>query len=288
MILLRILESTVRSLFIFVVLMGISARPISNGPQWQSLAPGIDLTMLADSRITVLRIDPGLWDLEFAGISRTGEASGHTAREWCERNKFAVAINAGMYQTDSKTHVGYFQIGEHVNSSQVAKYQSVAAFGPRNALIPRFRIFDLDAPGVSLQGVLKDYTSVAQNLRLIKRPGMSQWGQQPKKWSEAALGEDSSGRVLFIFSRSPFSMHDLNHELLSAGIGLVAAQHLEGGPEAQLYIHVGKIEQEMFGSYETSFKENDSNPAPWPIPNVIGARPRLANDLRQNLMNRVK
>lgn len=244
--------------------------------------------MLADSRITVLRIDPGLWDLEFAGISRTGEAAGHTAREWCERNKFAVAINAGMYHTDSKTHVGYFQIGEHVNSSQVAKYQSVAAFGPRNASLPRFHIFDLDAPGVSLQGILKDYASVAQNLRLIKRPGMSQWGQQSKKWSEAALGEDSSGRVLFIFSRAPFSMHDLNHELLSAGIGLVAAQHLEGGPEAQLYIHVGKIEQEMFGSYETSFKENDSNPAPWPIPNVIGARPRLANDLRQKLINRVK
>jgi hypothetical protein len=264
-----------RNLLIFVVLIGISARPIGTAPQWQSLAPGMDLTVVAD-KITVLRIDPGSWELEFAGISRTGEASGHTAREWCERNKFAVAINAGMYHTDSKTHVGYFKIGEHVNSGHASNYQSVAALEPRNASLPRFRIFDLDAPGVSLQGILKDYTSVAQNLRLIKRPGLSQWGQQAKKWSEAALGEDSSGRVLFIFSRSPFSMHDLNRELLSSGIGLVTAQHLEGGPEAQLYIHVGKIEQEMFGSYETSFKENDSNPAAWPIPNVIGARPRLA------------
>ncbi|HEV2965243.1 MAG TPA: hypothetical protein VG649_25685, partial [Candidatus Angelobacter sp.] len=72
----------------------------------------------------------------------------------------------------------------------------------------------------------------------------------------------------------PFSMHDLNRELLSSGIGLVAAQHLEGGPEAQLYLHVGKVEQEMFGSYETKFNPNDANPAAWPIPNVIGVRPR--------------
>lgn len=69
-------------------------------------------------------------------------------------------------------------------------------------------------------------------------------------------------------------MHDLNQKLLAAGIGLVAAQHLEGGPEAQLYVHAGKFELEMFGSYETSFMENDANAKPWPIPNVIGVRAR--------------
>ena len=69
-------------------------------------------------------------------------------------------------------------------------------------------------------------------------------------------------------------MHDLNQELLASRIGVVAAQHMEGGPEAQLYVHTGDIELEMFGSYETSFKENDQNEAPWPVPNVIGVRPR--------------
>jgi len=113
-----------RTLFIFLALVGSSARPVSDTTQWQSLAPGMDLKLVADSKITVVRIDPKLWEIEFAGISRTGEAAGHTAREWCERSKFAVAINAGMFQTDAKTHVGYFQIGEHVNSRQVAKYQA--------------------------------------------------------------------------------------------------------------------------------------------------------------------
>jgi hypothetical protein len=41
-------------------------------------------------------------------------------------------------------------------------------------------------------------------------------------------------------------------------------------------LHAGKFELEIFGSYETSFLENDTNPNPWPIPNVIGVRPRTA------------
>jgi phosphodiester glycosidase len=100
---------------------------------------------------------------------------------------------------------------------------------------------------VTLEFILKDYRSAVQNLTIIKRLGRNQWGQQDRMWSEAALGEDSSGHVLFLFSRAPFSMHDLNQQLLSTGIGLVAAQDLEGGPEAQLYLRVGEMQLESFG-----------------------------------------
>lgn len=89
-------------------------------------------------------------------------------------------------------------------------------------------------------------------------------------WSEAALGEDEQGNVLFMFSRSPYTMYDFNQELIS--LGVVAAQHLEGGPEAQLYINLPNHTYEMFGSYETSFVEDDSNDRTWSIPNVIGIR----------------
>ena len=73
-------------------------------------------------------------------------------------------------------------------------------------------------------------------------------------------------------------MHDLNQELLASDIGLVAAQHLEGGPEAQLYLHAGETKLEMFGSYETSFREDDNNAVAWPVPNVLGVRPRVAKN----------
>jgi hypothetical protein len=249
---------------------------------WKTLAPGMDLRVFTattpspagDSKITVLRIDPKLWQIEFMGISRTGETRGHTGREWCESHHLAAAINAGMFDTDYKTHLGYLAAGDHLHNGRINKYQSVAAFDPRRDSLPRFHIFDLDVPGTNIPGILKDYASAIQNLRLVKRPGSNQWERQGRSWSEAALGEDRAGRILFIFSRAPFSMHDFNRELLAANIGLVAAQHLEGGPEAQLYLHVGQVEMEMFGSYETSFREDNSNATPWPVPNVLGVRPR--------------
>jgi hypothetical protein len=267
----------------FAVVVAMAAVFAADAPSgWQTLSPGMEIkyfkatqsSIVGDSRIAVLRMDPHLWELEFAGASQTGEGATHTAREWCEKRKFTAAINAGMFLGDGKTHLGYMRFREHVNNSRANPYQSVAAFDPRDGALPRFRIFDLDAPGVTLQNILRDYASAAQNLRLVKHPGSNQWSQQSKQWSEAALGEDSAGRILFIYSRSPFSMHDLIQELLASGIGLVAAQHLEGGPEAQLYLQAGGTELEMFGSYETSFRANDDNGAAWPVPNVLGVRPR--------------
>ena len=280
----RILHFAWKAISFVAVLLSLVAVPKAEvDSPWQMLSPGMELRRIAlkapgsgaSSSIVVLRFDPGLWELSFVGVSNTGESSGHTARGWAEGYKLTAAINAGMFDTDGKTHLGYARARGQICNSKTNNYQSVAAFDPRDPKQhSQFRMFDLDDKSVSMQGILKDYASAVQNLRLIRRPGRNQWGQQQKKWSEAALGEDDKGRILFIFSRAPFSMHDLNRELLAAGIGLVAAQHLEGGPEAQLYLHAGNTELEMFGSFETGFKEDDTNAIPWPVPNVLGVRPR--------------
>lgn len=271
-----------------VLLLGMvagSAPP--HGVEWTRVAPGMELVWLAarqpsivgDSKILVVRIDPDLWQLELVGRSTTGDAEGGTAREWADGHGLSAAVNAGMFGHDYTTHVGYMESNGHVNSSVVNHYQSVAAFDPRDpAQSPPFRIFDLDQEGITIQGIRHEYGSLVQNLRLVKRPGENRWGIRDQMWSEAALGEDRDGRILFVFCRSPFEMRDLNRELLSAGIGLVALQHLEGGPEAQLYLHAEDTELELFGSYETSFNENDENRTPWPIPNVLGIKRRLSVD----------
>lgn len=248
---------------------------------WQELAPGLELGRLAtsrpshlgDSTITIVRIDPERWQLEVHGIDDEA-ATRRTARQWSRDRGLVAAINAGMFDLDRRTHIGLLRSGERVNNPRVNHYRSVAAFDPRADGLPAFRIFDLDAPGVSVDGIAADYASLVQNLRLIKRPGENRWSQQDRRWSEAALGEDRAGRILFIFCRSPFSMHDLNQELLGLDLELVAAQHLEGGPEAQLYLSSGGVELDLWGSYETAFMETDANAAAWPIPNVLGIRPR--------------
>ena len=249
--------------------------------EWKSLEIGMELTWLAakspspigDSRITVVRVDPKIWKLDLLSASVSGEPEGMTAREWARNNDLAVATNAGMFGSDYKTHVGYMECRGHINSKRVNHYQSIAAFDARHPETqPPFHIFDLDDPDITVQAIRKQYASLVQNLRLVKRPGRNRWRDSNMQWSEVALGEDDEGKILLIYSRSPFSMHDLNEELLSAGFGLVALQHLEGGPEAQIYLSAGDTKLELFGSYETSFRKDDENSNACPIPNVLGVR----------------
>jgi exopolysaccharide biosynthesis protein len=225
-----------------------------------------------NSYIDVVRIDPRVYAVNVKMASQT-ESGNLTLDQWCARYNLLAATNAGMFLGDHRTHVGYLEHGGHVNSATNAKaYKSAAAFDPVDSTAPYFRIFDLDS--LTLDSVKSQYRTVIQNLRLIKRPGKNVWSQQDKRWSEAALGEDARGNILFIFSRSAYSMHDLNDILLGLPIDLVAAQHLEGGPEAALFLaHNGQRIQKA-GSFETGFMTSDSNHVLWPLPNVIGIEKR--------------
>jgi len=244
--------------------------------QWRHLKDGLEIahfstvpdSTAADSALTVVRIDPDEWEFKLLSRSLTNEPANLTARQWCEKYKLVAAVNAGMFQQDFQTHVGYMNVSGQIVSRRVKSYLSAAAFGPKYDSLPKFRIFDLDKD--SLSAVVRDYSSVCQNMRLISRPGDNRWSQQERKWSEVALGEDDKGRALLIFCSRAFSMHDFNRLLLSLPLGLVAAQHLEGGPEAQLYLKVGKFEIERLGSFETGFNPNYDNSLAYPIPNVIG------------------
>ena len=246
---------------------------------WDALAPGLETASIPwDSGdaypLVIVRVDPARWELELLCRDALGLSSGLTAREWCERYNLTAAINAGMFGEDYVTHVGFLRAGDHTNNPRKNAYRSVAVFGPRDPDRAPFRIHDLDDPTVDWERLVAGYDHVVQNLRLIKRPGRNRWSKQDRRWSEAALGEDDRGRALLIMSRTPQSMRDLNDRLVSLGIGVVCAQHLEGGPEAQLYVAAGGRSYQGFGSYETGFREDDGNRRAWPIPNVIGVRPR--------------
>ena len=172
--------------FAIILLLGLLPALVGGtNPTWQTVAPGMELgyvtvrepSAAGDSRIAVLRMDPKLWELAAIGVSQTGEFAGHTVRDWCERHKLVAAINAGMFEADQKTHLGYMRFRDHVYTRHANKYQSIAAFDLRDGKdLPRFHIFDLDAPGVTMQSIQQDYDSAVQNLRLVKRQGSNQWG----------------------------------------------------------------------------------------------------------------
>ena len=225
-------------------------------------------SIVGDSKITIIQINPKLYSLKLLTVSELDE-SGMTARNWVDKYDLICAINAGMFQTDYKSNVGYMKNNSHINNPKInEKYLSIAAFNPVDLKSYPFKIYDSDK--TDIDQIIKSYNTVIQNLRLIKRTGDNRWGKQNKKWSEVSLGQDTNGNILFIFSRAPFSMFEFNENLLSFPIDIACAQHLEGGPEASLYFNHNGTEIIGIGSYETDFSENDNNNEFWPIPNVIG------------------
>lgn len=263
----------------FALLLSLAAPAAAAADRaWTELESGLELGRftLAGSGapepvVLVLRVDPRRWELTLHGLPG-GASDGWTAREWSRREGLAAVINAGMYQQDYRTHSGYMSADGTVYSRGTNGYLSAAAFEPVDPKDPPFRIFDLDdAP---LAGVLPRYRRVVQNLRLVKRPGENRWSPQARRWSEAALGEDREGRALLIFCGTPLPLDRLTDALLALPLDLVAAQHLEGGAQAQLFVAAGGQTLELAGEYEGIFAGPAAERPARPIPNVIGVRPR--------------
>ena len=258
------------------------APPVPAQIQWTALEPGIEYATVEpagprdlpiDGRLHVVRIDPRRRQLE-AVMSGGDDAKLRPAGRWCRERHLAVAINMGMYETDQRTNTGYVRKAGYVNNGHwSAKYKVALGFSPTKAraaagAAPVF-MADLDDPNAKAR--LADYGTVIQDLRLI-RGGHNVWQNQDRRWSEAAVAVDKQGRVLFIFSRYPRTMPELNDLLLALPLDLDTAMHVEGGPEASLSIHAGKVNLDLNGSYETGFVENDGEARQWPIPNVLGVR----------------
>jgi len=270
--------SAVIAVLLAVAILALSLRSEEPSGTWSALAPGLDLGSFAtgragpggDGSVTVLRIAPGSWRMEILCAAADSAGGSLSAKEWCRREGLVAATNAGMFATDHRTHIGYLKSDAHVNSARLNAYQSVAVFSPSRPGLPLFRIIDLDASPAPIDSLRRGYTQIVQNLRLVKRPRENRWEEKDERWSEAALGEDGAGRALFIFSRTAYSMREFNEVLMKLPIDLVCAQHLEGGPEAQLYVNAGGLELELVGGFETSFDESGTNRTAWPVPNVIG------------------
>lgn len=247
-----------------------AAQPVA----WRTLQPGVELASIPAGtmpsgkagRLYVVRVDAERAKIG-VGLASEGSAA-RTAGEWCRASRFAVAINLGMFQTDRRSNVGYLRHGRHVNNPRWNSYRSAVAINPSKKSLPRTLWVDLESSKPDPR--FADYDIVVQNLRLITKDRKNVWSRNDRRWSEAALAIDSRGRLLFLFSRAPYSMRDFNAFLLRLPLDIAGAMHLEGGPEASLSIHVPGLDLDLSGSYGTGFLRDDSNQRQWPIPNVLG------------------
>jgi uncharacterized protein YigE (DUF2233 family) len=243
---------------------------------WKQLTSGLEAGTFAaskkshtgDSKITVVRISPDTYKLKVLCASEL-DSTNRTVKEWCRDFKLTAAINAGMYAKDYSTHVGYLRNFRHVNSSRMLKnYKAVLAFNPVAQDVPAVQIIDLACQNFS--ALKNKYNSLVQNIRMISCEQKNVWSRQKQAYSLAALAMDKNGNVLFLFSQSPYTVHDFINIVLQLPLSIFNAMYLEGGSPAALYCKSGDFVLEKHGLYETGKENGSSLTVAQAMPNVIG------------------
>lgn len=275
-----------RSLIIVVLLQLTAGHVYSQekNDNWTKLEAGLSMhtfkasqiSHIGDSRITILRIDPELFEIDIYCKSNF-RGKDRTLKEWANEFNLLSAINAGMYARDHITSVGYLKSRDHINNSLInKKYNCIFACSPLNKKVPQAQIIDLRCQNFSL--LKNKYLSFSQSIRMIDCQQKNVWQQQSQKWSIAALGVDKSGNVLLIHCRSPYSVHDFINIILTLPLKLYNAMYLEGGAEAGLYFSAGEIEMELMGIHETELILGETKLDPHPIPNIIGIKRKVSEE----------
>jgi hypothetical protein len=260
---------------IYLFLISNSELSLSQNLYWQKIDSGLFLleivaplkSDIGDSKVTILKINPTYYNFKLISAKEKQDWN-TTAKDWSKKEGLLAAINAGMYKLDNKTNVGYMKNYDFVNNSRMSPYNTVTAFNRKDSTVPEFQIIDLNCQNWE---ELKDkYYSYTQCIRMIDCDQNNTWSQQPKKFSMIIIAKDKYQNALFIFTRSPYSVHDFIDILLSLPLDIYNAMYLEGGPEASFYLNHNGIEIEKIGSYETGYQEDDNNNVASDIPNIIG------------------
>ncbi len=266
------MKTYLSAVFLVVVFMS----RLAHGQAWQQIEPGLEVGTFAapissrfgESTIHVVRIDSARFGFRLLCASQHGKRK-RSAPEWCREFHLVGAVNASMFAEDGLTSTGLLIADGHVNNGKVnPSFGAVFMFHPVRPDLPVVRLVDRHCDDFVVLRPL--YTSMVQNFRIITCDRKPAWKQSDRIFSQVAVGMDSAGRVLVLFTRSPYSGHDFARNLLRLPLGLTRAMYCEGGPEASVYIKSSDYELRLTGSYETGFIENDSNKDFWPIPNVLG------------------
>jgi len=261
---------------ILICLAIVSSEAMSKDGPWSKVENGLFLgqfdppyeTPVKDSKIIILKINPRYYSFKLLCASELGNIR-LTPKEWCKKYDLTAAINAGMYQKDGLTNVGYMKNYSHLNNPRLnSAYKAVLAFNRVDVRVPEIQIIDLKCQ--DFETLRPKYQTFIQGIRMISCNQENVWSKQDRSWSLAVLGVDREGSVLFILSEAPYSGYDFNNVLLSLPLSIFNATYLEGGPEASLYFSATGTELEKVGIYGMGPDGSVVRSGAYPIPNVIG------------------
>ena len=236
--------------------------------------PRASTTGVGDRTLTLVRVDPARY--RFRMLSEGHEGERRALPQWVRDEGLVGGINAGMFLPSGRS-VGFLMQGDEVRSDRRPRsFSGYLGFDPRRPGAPLFRLAGRGCGG-GLDWMRERYRSVLQVRAVLVdcegHPGT--W--RTRRYSMAAIGRDTEGRVVLAHVRTPYRMHVLNRMITSLGLGIRGLVYLEGGPEASLVVNrhgENPTPVRAMGSWEDGFNPNDDNRAFWDLPNVIGFEAR--------------
>ena len=169
-----------------------------------------------DNLISILKVDPSIYHLDLFSAKEPGEQV-RRADEWARDKDLIAVFNAGMFLGDY-SNAGYMRDYDFVNNASYNRDNAFAAFNPVDDSVPAFQIVDRQCE--DWEDLSSKYQSISQSIRMVDCYGANRWSLQPKMWSMVILAEDPHGNALFIFTRSPYRVHDFVNTLLETDLGI--------------------------------------------------------------------
>jgi len=254
----------------FVLVAFIVGSSYTSTIRWYKVEKGLDVAIYeptqqsdyGDSKITILKIDPALYNFNLMHC-----ADGHVASEWSKEMGYSVVVNAGMFDHDTKS-MGYMQEFDSIYTNKMNSDRAVLALNRKGNDVPKAQIIDLIEDDWTT--LSQRYNSFLQSIRMVSSSGRNMWSQQNKMWSVVVIAIDKDSNVLLIHCRSPYTMHDFINIMLDSPLNIKNMMYLEGGPEATMYLTHNGNSLLRVGSYETGFMEHDKNKSQWDLYNIIG------------------
>lgn len=254
-----------------LILLLAESASAATAIQWQEADKGLHAAEFqstfngADYAVTLVKIDPAYYSFKLLCATEHGKES-LSVKQWALQDHLVAAVNASMYQADGLTSIDFMKNFSHVNNPRVSRDNTILAFNPTAQNLPQVQLIDRECQDFS--DLRTKYRSFVQGIRMISCKGQNVWSKQDAKWSSLAMGMDAKGNILFLFCRTPGSVHDFTQILLSLPLSLKSAMYLEGGPQASLYLSTPKISLERYCTL--GGLECDALKFALPVPNVIG------------------
>jgi hypothetical protein len=265
------------SILIILALIGCSNKKDTFN-RWIEIEPGLLLGVFkvssqqpdSESDIEILKIDPHHFDINIYTSSQySGQA--RSLSKWAEDFDLVAATNAGMFATDFSTSIGFLKSGDHINNPVInGSHKCIFACQPVDSIVAPVKLIDLNCE--EYEQWEDKYSSFSQSIRMISCDQQNVWEPKDEKWNIAALGVDTTGHLLLIYSSTPFSVHELINHLLEMPIAIENAMYLEGGFQAGLYLSSGSNQRDFRDYSKSPLIKAEDSPEVRTIPNIIGVK----------------